>query len=154
MLKRYIDTPFHHFYTPCMARDKIHDAVKNALIKDGWQITHDPYELEFGQVNVRVDLAARKPFAAEKNGRKIAVEIKSFLNRSGIYDFERAVGQYILYRLFLEEVEPVRHLYLAVSDFTYQELFQRQGINFAIRRLHISLVIIRLPREEVVTWID
>lgn len=23
--------------------DIIHDAVKNALIKDGWAITHDPY---------------------------------------------------------------------------------------------------------------
>jgi hypothetical protein len=27
-----------------MARlDKIHDAVKSALIKDGWEIRHDPY---------------------------------------------------------------------------------------------------------------
>ena len=24
------------------ARDKFHDTVKHALIKDGWTITHDP----------------------------------------------------------------------------------------------------------------
>jgi hypothetical protein len=29
-----------------MARDKIHNAVKNALIKGGWTITADPYQLQ------------------------------------------------------------------------------------------------------------
>jgi hypothetical protein len=27
------------------ARDLYHDAVKNALVKDGWTITHDPIRL-------------------------------------------------------------------------------------------------------------
>jgi hypothetical protein len=31
--------PATEFYTSFMARDVIHDAVKNALIKDGWTIT-------------------------------------------------------------------------------------------------------------------
>ena len=30
------------------ARDMYHTAVKNALIKDGWTITHDPLTLELG----------------------------------------------------------------------------------------------------------
>ena len=28
------------------ARDLYHDAVKNALVKDGWTITHDPFIVE------------------------------------------------------------------------------------------------------------
>lgn len=36
-----------------MARDKIHNAVKNALIKDGWTITHDPYEFAWKKVFAR-----------------------------------------------------------------------------------------------------
>ncbi|NET09520.1 MAG: hypothetical protein F6K16_33415 [Symploca sp. SIO2B6] len=28
-----------------MARDAIHNQVKNALIRDGWTITDDPYTL-------------------------------------------------------------------------------------------------------------
>jgi hypothetical protein len=28
-----------------MAKDKYHELVKNALIKDGWRITDDPYGL-------------------------------------------------------------------------------------------------------------
>jgi hypothetical protein len=38
------------------APDIYHHVVKNALIKDGWTITHDPYTLTFGQRNVFVDL--------------------------------------------------------------------------------------------------
>jgi hypothetical protein len=30
------------------ASDLYHDTVKNALTKDGWTITHDPYTLTFG----------------------------------------------------------------------------------------------------------
>ena len=43
-----------------------------------WTITADPLYLEFGGVDMYVDLAAEKMIAAEKEGRKIAVEIKSF----------------------------------------------------------------------------
>ncbi len=50
-----------------MARDKIHSAVKNALIKDGWTITDDPYYLKNkdGSLTLEVDLAAERTIAAE-----------------------------------------------------------------------------------------
>jgi hypothetical protein len=60
------------------AQDIYHDNVKNALIKDGWTITHDPYTLTFGQKDVFVDLGAERIIAAAKGSEKIAVEIKSF----------------------------------------------------------------------------
>jgi len=63
-----------------MARDLFHNAVKNALIKDGWQITDDPLFLKVGGVEFYIDLGAEKLIAAERNNKKIAVEIKSFVN--------------------------------------------------------------------------
>lgn len=65
-----------------MARDKIHNAVKNALIKDGWTITADPYKLKTPDFKLEADLAADRPIAAERAGSKIVAEIKSFLGRS------------------------------------------------------------------------
>ncbi|TYQ24850.1 hypothetical protein PseudUWO311_17705 [Pseudanabaena sp. UWO311] len=35
-----------------MAKDLYHDHVKHALEKDGWEITHDPYELRVGGVEM------------------------------------------------------------------------------------------------------
>ena len=61
------------------AKDIYHDAAKNALIKDGWTITNDPYVVSIGKKDLLVDLGAEKLLSAEKGNQKIAVEIKSFL---------------------------------------------------------------------------
>lgn len=56
-----------------MAKDKFHDAVKNALIKEDWTITDDPLFLQFGGVDLYVDLGAEKLIAAQKENQKIAI---------------------------------------------------------------------------------
>jgi hypothetical protein len=38
-----------------MARDRIHNIVKNALIKDGWTITADPYYLKDKDSNLALE---------------------------------------------------------------------------------------------------
>ncbi|MCI0378509.1 MAG: hypothetical protein L0215_12945 [Gemmataceae bacterium] len=45
------------------ARDLYHGAVKNALIKDGWTITHDPFTLSFGARNKVLDSVFAEPIA-------------------------------------------------------------------------------------------
>ncbi len=42
------------------ALDLYHDAVKNALLIDGWTITDDPLRLSYGGEDVYVDLGAEK----------------------------------------------------------------------------------------------
>jgi hypothetical protein len=61
------------------APDIFHDQVKNALVKDGWTITDDPLTIQWGRKKLYVDLGAERLLAAAKSGRKIAVEIKSFI---------------------------------------------------------------------------
>jgi XisH protein len=53
-----------------MARDIIHNAVRTALERDGWNITHDPLYLRISDVDLMVDLAAERIIAAEKTGKK------------------------------------------------------------------------------------
>ncbi len=44
------------------AKDFYHNKVKNALIKDGWNITHDPYIIDIPEMRPRqeIDLGAEK----------------------------------------------------------------------------------------------
>jgi XisH protein len=67
--------------------DIIHDAVKNALIKDGWTITDDPYRIKYEEITVYADLAAERLMAAERADRRIVVEIKSFVGSSRLHDW-------------------------------------------------------------------
>lgn len=52
------------------ARDIFHDAVKIALERDNWQITHDHLALEFGLGFLYVDLGADRIIAAERRNEK------------------------------------------------------------------------------------
>lgn len=61
------------------ARDRFHNAVKTGLEKQGWKITHDPLTVSFELGDMYIDLGADKILAAERENKKIAVEIKSFL---------------------------------------------------------------------------
>ncbi len=78
------------------AKDIYHDTVKNALIKDGWTITDDPLVISIGKKDLFIDLGAEKLIAAEKDSKKIAVEIKSFIGSSQVNDLKNALGQYVL----------------------------------------------------------
>lgn len=134
------------------AKDAFHDAVKSGLQKEGWVITHDPLFLRVGGVEMYVDLAAEKLIAAEKNGQKIAVEIKSFLATSNISEFHTAVGQFLNYRLALEEEEPERKLYLAVPQDIYRSFFSLPFIERVIRRYQLDIIVYNPDGEAIVQW--
>lgn len=105
------------------ARDLFYNAVIVALQKDGWKITHDPLHLRYGKIDLYVDLGAEKLLAAQKNDEKVAIEIKSFISPSFVNEFHTTLGQYLNYRLVLQEIEPERILFLAITDDVYQEYF-------------------------------
>jgi hypothetical protein len=136
------------------AKDIYHDTVKNALIKDGWTITHDPFTLEFKSVRLFADLAAEKAIDVEQVERAIVVEIKTFNNLSLITELEKAIGQYNIYRLFLKLNNHDRKLFLAVSQTIYQNFFQQPAIAEIISDQQIKLLIFNPETEEIIQWIN
>ncbi len=135
------------------AKDIYHQTVKNALIKDGWIITDDPYKIEYEDVRLYADLAAEKPIAAERNGEKIIVEIKSFISPSPMNDFENAMGQYIIYRNFLQLSHTDYDIYLALRDMVFDTFFVRKSIQSIITLNKVKLIIFNSEREELKRWI-
>jgi XisH protein len=135
-------------------RDIYHNAVKSALIKDGWIITADPYRIKYQDIDLYADLAAEQPMAAERQGQKIIVEIKSFVGRSLMTDFHQAVGQYMVYRILLEKTAPEYRLYLAIDDITHISFFKRAGMEFLVQASQIDLLVVDVDRQEIVEWIS
>ena len=136
------------------AKDFYHEAVKNALIKDGWVILADPYRIKYKDAELFADLAAEKPLPAERNRRKIVVEIKSFLSPSPMRDFEIALGQYILYRNLINLTEPEYRIYLAIKDTIYVNFFQRDSIQDIVKINQLLLIVVDMEKEEIVQWKD
>lgn len=135
------------------AKDIYHDAVKNALIKDGWLIIADPYIIKYEDAELYADLAAEKPIAAERQGQKVVVEIKSFVGKSQMYDFHNALGQYIVYRNLIKLTEPEYHLYLAIDEIVYSNFFQRLSIQVITRENNLKLIIVDTQQEKIEQWI-
>ncbi|NJK99664.1 MAG: fatty-acid oxidation protein subunit alpha, partial [Spirulinaceae cyanobacterium SM2_1_0] len=104
-------------------KNTFHDIVRRSLEKDGWTITHDPLQLRYELGNLYVDLGAEKILTAEREGQKIAVEVKSFLQNSAVSEFHSALGQFISYRTLLDEQYPDYVLYLAVPRDIYTSFF-------------------------------
>jgi hypothetical protein len=136
------------------AKDLFHCAVKHALEKEGWLITHDPFPLTIDDINMAVDLGAEKLIAAEKANQKIAVEVKTFVKASNITEFHAALGQFLNYQVALESKEPERVLYLAVPSDTYKDFFVIPFIQTVIRRFSIRLIVYKPKQEVIVLWID
>ena len=125
-----------------MAKDLIHQAVKNALTKDNWIITHDPFQVEYEELAIFADLAAeRSPIVAQRDETKIIVEIKTFAGRSFIREFQQALGQYQLYRDLIDLTDLDYELYLAISNFTYSDFFSRKGTQTIVHRHRFKLLV-------------
>lgn len=135
------------------AKDIFHDKVKNALVKDGWTITDDPYSLKWdNSENLLIDLAAERVIAAEKDNEKIAVEIKTFIGKSTMFDLHLAVGQFMVYQIALEEKEPDRILFLAVPMEILQEIFLKPKASKLTERVDLKIIGFDVEKEEIVQW--
>ncbi len=134
------------------ARDTYHQTVVRALEADGWLITHDPYSFPVGRKNLFVDLGAERLIAAEREGRRIAVEIKSFQGPSEIRDLEEALGQYLLYKPFLQAREPDRPLYLGIPKDAYSSLFDEPIGKGIMEAYALNLLVFDPSEETVIQW--
>lgn len=134
------------------AKDFIHSAVKNALVKDGWTITADPLTMKYGDTELYADLAAERLLAAERKDEKIAVEVKSFLGPSPVHELEEALGQFQMYRAILQTMDPQRKVVLAISDLIFETQFQRPLFELIVQNYAISLMVVNVLTEEVTSW--
>ncbi|MEM8527767.1 MAG: element excision factor XisH family protein [Bacteroidota bacterium] len=139
-----------------MARDKFHSEVRNALETLGWDVTKDPLYLKVGRIPVHIDLGAEKLIGAEKNGTRIAIEVKTFGNVSFITAFYEAVGKYIVYRkaLSLSKNDNDRKLYLAMPEDVYIEFSDEPVVAGVLEDENVHLILYDADQKIIKKWIE
>jgi hypothetical protein len=135
-----------------MAKDLFHNAVREALENDGWTITDDPYLVKALESDYEIDLGAEKIIAAEKDSKKIAVEIKSFLRPSFAYEFHGVLGQYLNYAALMKLQEPERTLYLAVAEDVFEQNFTQPATQYVIDLYQVKILIYNPITKMIVQW--
>ncbi|HEY3997871.1 MAG TPA: element excision factor XisH family protein [Candidatus Xenobia bacterium] len=94
------------------------------------------------------------PIAAERDGERIAVEVKSFLGPSDVTDLERALGQYALYLSLLRVKEPGRVLYIAVPKLAFESFVGLPSTLAVIRDWSVKLIVFEPEKEVIVSWLQ
>lgn len=127
------------------AKDIFHESVKVALQKDGWTILREDWYIEVDSMGlvIYIDLAAQKFIEAEKDGRRIAVEIKSFVSESNMTAFQKALGQFLVY------VKAVKKQLVDI----YNGFFLRfDFIREMVEEYDLKLIVFHPDTKEIVLW--
>jgi hypothetical protein len=137
-----------------MARDKLHQIVRNVLEKDGWKITHDPliFKDKVEGIKYDIDLGAEKVILAEKGVEQIAVEVKSFLDTSLAHEFHGIIGQYLVYEDVLIEFKSPRKLFLAIPVAGYERLKKHRFLLRFLEKHGIKNFVYDEVTAEILTW--
>jgi XisH protein len=106
-----------------------------------------------GRKDLFVDLGAERFLAAERQGEKIAVEVKSFVGASEVENLRDAVGQYVLYQSALAKIEPERILYLAIRQRIYADVFEEEIGRMLLERGIVKLIVFDPKTEVILQWI-
>lgn len=133
------------------AQDRFYYCVEAALQKNGWS-NIAPLPLRYGADRLEIDLAAEQVLAAQQGAVQIAVEVKSFIAASVVYEFHQAVGQYLHYRLALEHNRLKNKLYLAVPETIYQQHFVKLLFQDSIQVHKVQIIIVDEQQQEILQW--
>lgn len=104
-------------------------------------------------LGIYIDLAAQKFIEAEKEGKRIAVEIKSFVSESNMTSFQKALGQFLVYVKAVKKQLLDWTVYLAIPIDIYNGFFLE--FNFIwemVEEYDLKLIVFDPDDKEIVLW--
>jgi hypothetical protein len=134
-------------------QDLYHDVVRDALRKDGWRITHTALQLK-----ARAESRTGEPWEgpwliADKDERKVAVAVSSFVGRSNLEDITQTWAQLGLSRPRLHAMDSDRVVYLAVRQATYSACFAGAEGELVLAKEYMQLLVFDPRAETIVQWV-
>ena len=134
-------------------QDLYHDVVRDALRKDGWRITHTALQLKAVAESSTGELWEGPWLVADKDERKVAVAVNSFVGRSSPADIIQTWRQLALSRPRLHAMDSDRVVYLAIRQATYSACFGETEGDLLLDKEHMQLIVFDPGSEVIVQWV-
>ncbi len=134
-------------------QDLYHDIVRDALRQDGWRITHTTLQLKARAASSAGELWEGPWLIADKDERKVAVVVSSFVGRSNLTDITQTWRQLRLSRPQLHDMDSDRVVYLAVRQATYSACFGGTEGDLLLEKEHMQLIVFDPRAEVIVQWV-
>jgi hypothetical protein len=135
------------------ALDSCHPQVVRALEKAGWKVRNHPLVLETALSHLFIDIIAER--SVELNDQEIIVVKAKCFSASKAYTVElyQAIGQYLIYRELLINLDIADPLYLAIPERAFESVFKPLAME-AILKTGIKLLVVDMEREVITQWLD
>lgn len=95
--------------------------------------------------------------AAEKTGTKgtstMAAEVKNFIGLSDMNEFQKALGQYEVYRSAFKRKDQKRELFLAIPTHFYEEIKAIRLYRDTLNALSVNVVVFEAEGQIITEWI-
>jgi hypothetical protein len=134
-------------------QDLYHDIVRDALRKDGWRITHTALQLKARETSSAGELWEGPWLIADKDERKVAVAVDSFVGRSSPADVIQTWRRLGLSRHQLHALDSDRVVCLAVRQATYSACFGGIEGDLLLEKEHMRLIVFDPRAEVIVQWV-
>ncbi|MEM8642100.1 MAG: element excision factor XisH family protein [Cyanobacteria bacterium P01_G01_bin.54] len=80
--------------------------------------------------------------------------MKSFQGSSPIREFETALGQLTIYRVFLKKRKLELKVYLGIGKKIHEDFFQQPAIQAVLDEVGVPLIVVDLETETIIQWIE
>jgi XisH protein len=133
--------------------DQCHEQVVRALEKEGWTVAKKQFKLYAEGRQIFIDIRASRG-ANGAHQQVLLVEVKCFADRDNTtQELYTALGQYIIYRTVLAELNSQTPLYLAVPENVLADILDSITTR-AVKDNQIKLVVVNLETETIVKWME
>ena len=129
--------------------DRCLPQIKRALEKAGWFVAAEPHLIYVP--------GKRNPLLADIHATRglntvIIAEVKCFHDNL-FNELYTAIGQYLVYRALLREINDTTPLYLAIPSHAYHGIFEIAG-RFVVKEVKINLLVVNTEKEEIEQWVE
>ena len=133
-------------------QDLYHDTVRDALRQDGWRLMHTALQLKAKPEARAGELWEGPWLIADKDERKVAVAVSSFVGHSNLADITQMWRHLENSRPRIHAMDSDRVMYMAIRQATYSTCFGGAEGDLLLAQEHIQLIVFDPRAEVIVQW--